>query len=450
VTARQKRIVRWIGYPALSLVVFVMTVHLYFPYERVKDRLAAALASEYDVSIESVSPGLFPGRLRIKGVTLTTRPTSDGVKPVTLLIDHVDVNIGLLALLGKKVSIGIDAVLGDGEVTGRVERSDEEVVVDLHTKDLPLDSIPGVAVLTGGAPINGGLEADFSLRLPGGKWAAADGRIEVACGDCTIGDGVTKVRPVVPGQTNAFTGEGFTLPRIKLGQVTGKVVITKGIACIETFHTKSAHGELSVEGGLKMSDPFAQSQVQLYTRVQLSDAFRKESPRNLDFDNLFFGGAKQPDGWASYQARTSISLLRWLVAKVPPPPMKECAGVAAPPTAPAAGQPPTAAIPPPPPRPTMAAPIGAPPGPTPTTPAPPVATPGVAERGAETEPWHPPEVDAQAPPPPAAPPVEPQPEAQPPAAAPVEPAPVEIHPEGAEAPPPTGPPPPEPAPVPTQ
>jgi type II secretion system protein N len=431
-TGRQKRLARWLGYPALSLFVFVMTAHLFFPYDRVKERLAAALSAEYDVTIESVSPGLFPGRLRVKGVTLTTRPISDGVKPVTLLIDHVDVNIGLFALITKKISIGIDAVLGDGEVVGKIERSDEETVVELHTKDLPLDSIPGVAVITGGAPIKGGLEVSVSVKMPQGKWAGADGRIEVGCADCTIGDGLTKVRPVVPGQTNAFTGEGFTLPKIKLGQVEGKVVITKGIACIETFHTKSPHGELRVEGGLKLADPFAQSQAQLYVRIQLSDAFRKESSRNLDFDNLFFAGAKQPDGWASYMARTSISLLRWLPAKVAPPPMKECGGVAAPP--------PAAAIPPPLPRPVAAT---APPA---IAPAPPGAapSPAVAARGAETEPWRP-EPDAPPPPtPPVVQPVEAPPPAPPPEVAPAVEAPQQPPPEGTI---PVGPPPPEPPPT---
>ncbi|HKA90064.1 MAG TPA: type II secretion system protein GspN [Haliangiales bacterium] len=443
-TLTQRRLVRWLGYPALSLFVFIMTAHFFFPYERVKERLAAALSSEYDVSIESVSPGLLPGRLRIKGMTLTTRPVGDGVKPVTLLIDHVDVNIGILALIGKKFSIGVDAVLGDGEVTGRVEKSEDEIFVDLHTRDLPLDSVPGVAVITGGAPIKGGLEANFSIRLPQGKWAAADGRIEVSCADCTIGDGVTKVRPVVPGQTNAFTGGGFTLPRIKLGQVEGKVVITKGIACIETFHTKSPHGELRVEGGLKLADPFAQSQTQLYTRVQLSDAFRKESPRNLDFDNLFFAGAKLPDGAASYQARTSISLLRWLPAKVPPPPMKECGSV----VAPAPPPPTTAAIPPPTVRP------GAPVPPTvPGAATAPMPTPAVAARGQEGEPWRA-EMDAPAGAVPTVVPVEPPSPtveaAQPPTPTPEQP-PREIRPEATEAQPapsPPNPPPPEPAPTP--
>jgi type II secretion system protein N len=424
VTARNKRLLRWIGYPALTLFVFVMTVHLSFPYGRIKDKIVGALSSEYDVTIESVGPGIFPGRMVIKGMTLTTRPTQEGVKPVTLLVDRLKVNVGILALLGKKVSIKVDAILGDGEVRGRIDRSEDETVIDIATKDLPLDSIPGAAVLTGGAPITGGLEAKLSIRLPQGKWAAADGKIEIACADCTIGDGATKVRPVVPGQTNAFTGEGFTLPKIKLGQVDGKIVITKGIACIETFHTKSPHGELKVDGGIRLADPFPQSSVQLYARFMLSDLFRKESPRNLDFDVLFTAGAKQPDGWSNYMARTTVGQLRWLLAKFPPPPMKECAGVA--PSQPTL--PPSANLPLPPSR--LGANGAMPPGATGPIAAP-VAVPGPAPRAGESEPFKPePDAAPSAAPPPPAPTQETVP---PPAMVPTEP-PVPVPPPQPEAP----------------
>ena len=445
-TARNKRLLRWIGYPALTLFVFVMTVHLSFPYGRIKDKIVAALSSEYDVTIESVGPGIFPGRMVIKGMTLTTRPTQEGVKPVTLLVDRLKVNVGILALLGKKVSIKVDAVLGDGEVQGRIERSEDETVIDMSTRDLPLDSIAGAAVLTGGAPITGGLEAKLSIRLPQGKWSTAEGKIEIACADCTIGDGLTKVRPVVPGQTNAFTGEGFTLPKIKLGQVDGKIVINKGVACIETFHTKSPHGELRVDGGVRLADPFLQSSVQLYARFMLSDSFRKESPRNLDFDVLFTAGAKQPDGWSNYMARTTVGQLRWLLAKFPPPPMKECAGVAPPqPTVP-----PSSNLPLPPSRPGVngaTPPVPGASGPAAVAPtgAGPVASPSVGARMGEAEL---PRLEADAAPSAAPPPT--QEAAPPPAMVPTEPpvpapAPDVPH---AEPPPPEAAPLPAPAPAP--
>ena len=37
--------------------------------------------------------------------------------------------------------------------------------------------------------------------------------------ECTIGDGVSKIRPTGQGQQNAFSEGGFTLPKLKLGKI---------------------------------------------------------------------------------------------------------------------------------------------------------------------------------------------------------------------------------------
>ena len=41
---RQRRVLRWLGYPLLVLVVFAFTLQLTFPYERVKDKLEGLLS----------------------------------------------------------------------------------------------------------------------------------------------------------------------------------------------------------------------------------------------------------------------------------------------------------------------------------------------------------------------------------------------------------------------
>ncbi len=332
VTESRKRWLKWIGYPLLALVVFVFGVHFMFPYDRVKERLKDAMSKDYDVEIGEIKPGWFPGHVTITDITLTTRPANELEKPVTLTIEKADVSIGLFALLGKKVSLDIDATLGDGEVKGHVSSSDDGLSLDVDTHELPLESIPGVAVITGGAPIKGGLEVHVKLDVPGNKWMMADGQIDISCSACVIGDGTTKVH--APGQTNAFNAEGFTLPAIKLGQLTGKVTIKQGIACVETFASKSSHGEVQLEGGVKLADPIAQSQAQLFARFKLTDEFKNESPRNGDVEILMGTGARTPDGWMAYSAKSPLGAMRWIAAPKPPVAMRECpsaSGAQAPP-----------------------------------------------------------------------------------------------------------------------
>ena len=84
-------------------------------------------------------------------------------------------------------------------------------------------------------------------------------------GTLKIRDGVTKVHG--PGPQNAFNSEGFTLPRIKLGDLVARAQITNGVVCIVKLEARSNEGEVTVEGGLKLADPAKESLAQLYARL---------------------------------------------------------------------------------------------------------------------------------------------------------------------------------------
>jgi type II secretion system protein N len=402
-TERKRKLLRWVGYPVLAWVTFVFMMHFTFPYDSLRDRLVEIMSKDYDVGIAEVSPGLLPGRVRLKGITLTTRPTAESEKPRTLFIERVDLAIGWLALVGKSVSIDVRADLGEGSIAGNFTTSAKRTAVDFRTDGLSLETVPGIAVVTGGAPFKGPLQARIRLELPEGKWSQASGNIELGCEDCTIGDGVTKVKsPVTSGPANAFSDQGITLPRIRLGKFVAKIDIKQGAACIVELTSKSADGELSVDGGLKLTDALRDLQAQLYAKIKFSDEFKKASARNQDFEILMTTGARQPDGWATFQIKGPLMSTRWLGAHAAPPPMKECTGIAAP-------------APPPPPPPRVAgggrSPMAPPAAPTPAPTAPPPPG-GMRPPTATATPTPPPPA-----PPPAAgvvPPAEPPPVTPPP------------------------------------
>ena len=325
-TERRKKLLKWVGYPLLAWTTFLFAAHFTFPYERLRDRLVEALGKEFDVSIASIRPGLLPGRVTIEVLSLTTRPKRDDEKPKTLIIERVDLALGVLALVGRTVSVDVDAKLGGGRLVGDVSYSSSAVTVDLRTEDVSLESVPGLDAITGGAPIVGPFVAKLKLNLPNGKWATGNGGLEVSCSGCTIGDGVTKVRPMSPGQQNAFTSEGMTLPRIRLGEFSGKIPISKGVACIERFEARGGDIELTLEGGVKFADPFKDTQGTLQARLKSSEEFKRASVRNA----ALFTGVRDAEGFTTYVARNApLVALRWLEARSPFTPLPECRGLKA-------------------------------------------------------------------------------------------------------------------------
>jgi type II secretion system protein N len=344
-TPRRRTWLRILGYVALTLVVFLVTLQLTFPYDRLKDKIADALSEDYEVDIQSASPGWLLGDMTLEDITLTPRqaalPTAappapgekaaEAPKPTAIVIKRVDISIGILAALVGKQSIGIDAEIGEGTLEGKIVRSKDRLTLDLHTEGLALETVPGVGLVTGGAPIMGPIQADAHLTVPLAankpKWREADGTIQIGCEGCTIGDGKTKVKPLVPNPS-AFAGAGFTLPKIRLGAFSGRVELSKGVACFTKFGSNSADGELSLEGGLTLADPFKSSQAQLYVKMKFTDEFRKKEPENDTFASLICTGAKLPDGTCAFQANTQLQQLggRWRPAMTPPAMLRECAG----------------------------------------------------------------------------------------------------------------------------
>jgi type II secretion system protein N len=315
---RHKRWLKRLGYPALAIVSFLLALYYTFPYHRLKDRLAAGLSSDFEVTIDSIGPGFIPGHIVIKGLALKTRPAKDVDKPQVFSADEITVNVGLLALLGGDVDVTIDADVGEGTIWGRYVEEDGATTVTIRTEDLPLETVPGVASATGGVPIAGGLNAEIRLSLPKNKWKDAQGRIEMSCKSCTIGDGQSKIRPMAPGQSNAFSDQGLTLPKLRLGQIGGRVDIKKGVGTFEKFQAKSPDGELYLEGEIRFADPFAQSQVMAYMRFKSSDELRARESRMADMELMMSANSRRADGYHGLRITGPVGQLRYIPSKLNP------------------------------------------------------------------------------------------------------------------------------------
>lgn len=314
-TQRQKRLLRWVGYPLLGIVTFLYALHLTFPYERVKDKLVETLSERYEVEIMSVERTLLPGGMIMNGVMLRSRPTEPDAKPAAVFINKLRVDLSLFALLRRRADVDLVAELGGGTIEGNLQATAAEIKVDVFTESLPLANIPGLKEAVG-LPMEGGLNARFSITLPEGRWEQADGTITLSCPGCTIGDGETKIKPPAPGAgrrgSALFAGEGITVPRLNLGNIAGEVTIESGRAKIDKFLAQSVDGELQIAAAIRFKERFKDSLFESgCMRFKLSPELKKRDP---NFGSLpdFMRLAPDPEDYAYVKIRGSLTGMRWL------------------------------------------------------------------------------------------------------------------------------------------
>ncbi len=321
-SGKQRKILRVVGFVVLALVVFVFALSWTFPYDRVKDRMVEALSAKYDVEISDVKPGIMPGKMIIESMKLTTRPNKKDEKPAIIFLERIEVNIGLLALIGRKLDVEIVASVPGGTVNVDLEESKAGRRVRIKTDGLALGMLPWVKEAVG-LPIAGPLHVEANIWLPGKKWKDAEGELSFNCTGCAVGDGKTKLTMSAPKNskrrrsksTAIFASQGITVPKIKLGVAEGKLVIKKGVGKFETFGAKSKDGWLKLtDAEVKFADPVGRSTIPGCLRFAFSETLIGREER---FTAIRFGWdrVKQEDGSYAFPLKGRLEALRPNVRK---------------------------------------------------------------------------------------------------------------------------------------
>lgn len=216
-----------------GLLVFVVVLVITLPYDRVKDYIVAVADRKgYDVEIASVGPALGLG-LRLKDLAIANRPKNGG-KPTRILVPHARLGWSLLgALVGHKTyDVFATPFGGELEIESVSSKTSKGLRVD--AKDIDLSDMPFVKAAIN-LPMFGSLELHLDSNMPDGKAASTAGSLTWTCSDCALGDGKAKL--IVPG--NAMLAEGLGLPKIRLGDFVGSVVIDKGVGRLQGVQAKS-------------------------------------------------------------------------------------------------------------------------------------------------------------------------------------------------------------------
>jgi type II secretion system protein N len=288
---RMRAVVKYFGLTVFAVVVFVFALQLTFPYDRVKDKLVESLSDKYEVTVMEVKRGILPGRVSFKAVSLSSRPTKPEETITKFFIKQLDIKPSLLSLIGGTISVDFDAQIGAGMLSGHVaigKFGRGDIAAEITGSALPGDALPMRSAL--GLPMTGKIEFSVSIKLPMEKsktgktaisWQKAKGTFVLACpSGCTIGDGVTKLKPLLKNTRNqVMVGEGIDFGKVHMDSLSAKATIKGGKLTLEKFDAKSKDGELKVDYMMTLEKDFSESMVAGCLRFKGSDDLLKREPK---------------------------------------------------------------------------------------------------------------------------------------------------------------------------
>ena len=315
----------WAGYPLFAVTVMLVTMFFTLPRDRVKYRIESVLSADpmsgqpgainMDVTIGDLSLTLFTGAgIKAKDVVLRTRPVDTNIKPARYLIDDVTVKMGLFGLLFNRPSYSFKAHALSGTVSGQFALSPSEERIKIEAEGIVLNNVPAIAASVG-LPLEGTLSGKIDAVAAKAMAANLEGTVEVTLDDAVIGDGKAKL--TVPG--DPFLAQGLTFPKLRLGKISGQIVMEKGKGRIENLHVKSADGEATLEGYVDLRDPIGLSQMHAYMRFKPADALIKREPTVELMNNALGATAKRPDGFIGFQLTGPLTAVFYLPNVNPPP-----------------------------------------------------------------------------------------------------------------------------------
>lgn len=290
---RVRKVLRYVGIGVFALIVFVFALQASFPYRRIKEKLVEQLADKYDIQVGEVERGIMPGRVYFNDVNIRTRQTKPDDIVTTMLIKRLEVDVGILPLLGKTLRVDIEAKIGTGTLKARVALKGwgrDGFKASATGDNLPGTGLPMRAVI--GLPVEGKLNFSAAIDLPNdhpkvGKpqpnWPKAEGEFVIACpSGCTFGDGKTKLKPLVKNSSQqAMVGEGIDFGKVDIDSLYAKAEIKNGKFELTKFDTKSKDGELHVDYAMTLDKEFGNSVVSGCLRFKGSKLLEQKEPKTF-------------------------------------------------------------------------------------------------------------------------------------------------------------------------
>jgi type II secretion system protein N len=330
VSAKYKRILKWVGYAAFYLFALALFSYLTFPFDRLRTRIQTEFnagqtgPNPLTLRLGHLGSYWFSG-IQADNVDLIAPPSasppddpSKPNKPKIMRIDSVHARVSLVRLLFGTVHVNFGASALGGEISGFTSDADGGRKLEVDIEDLGLADAPLIADLLG-LPVGGQLAGHVEFLLPEGKLTQAEGKVDLKFLGLSVGDGKTKV-------LNAIA-----LPKVEVGDLTLKATATKGVLKVDQLSAAGKDLDLQSEGSVRLRDQFDQSVLSISARFKFNDRFtnKDEMTRGLfgapgsPVPGLFDlvpqnKQAKRADGFYGWRVSGTFSRPTFLPSVAPP------------------------------------------------------------------------------------------------------------------------------------
>jgi type II secretion system protein N len=263
-----------IAYASLFVFVFLISAYLTFPYERLRDVIAARASSSGPTGARSVQIGEFApfglGGVRLKDVEIVQAATPPSDPPSVLRIAELSLHVSPWALLFGEKKLTLHASVGSGNIdatyvdSGGVRHVKAELA-KVDVAELGLGSYVGL-------PLKGKVSGDVDLTVPA-ETQKSTGTLKLEIKGIHIGDGKAKVK--VP----ALGGSGLTLDEIDAGKLEVGLQVQDEVATLTRFATDGRDLRVAGKGSVRLVEPIKRSRPDLTVELTFSDAFKNKSDR---------------------------------------------------------------------------------------------------------------------------------------------------------------------------
>jgi len=279
---RIKKFAPWVGFPIFYIVCLLVFASWTFPYDKLKERIVTTFnaqqrnsSSPQELQIEELDSSFVTG-VKAKGVKLISPPSDPTKGPTEIKIDEARARISLLSLLvgNKDVSFKLDAF--DGVIKGSYAESSKERAIEINFEGVDMSKIDAIAANVG-FPLDGRLNGTINLQLPEGKASKGNGAINLEIKDMYAGNAkeLTVKTPLGP----------FTLPRLKVGQLTITGEAKDGVLKLTKLGSSGGDVELVGDGRVQMREVATDAHLDANLKFKINDAYRNKN----DKTQLLFG-----------------------------------------------------------------------------------------------------------------------------------------------------------------
>lgn len=270
-----RKVLKWVGYPTLYVFLLIVFGYWSFPYERLEQRIIAGYEKSQagkpspdrlvigDVTWSWRFPGVVLSDVEIIGPKPVT--PADGEKPAersTIHVEEVYAGISPFAVLFGDLDVDFAVEGFDGELEGSFRQGETGIELELELDGVDAGQLPGVAEALQ-LPLTGRVTGTVSLSVPEGKYANAEGSVELEITELEVGDGKTKVRDLV------------ALPTVSVGTLEVAATVSKGRVKLEKLAASGGDLDVSADGRIRLRDPFATTLIEgIDLEFKFSDKYR--------------------------------------------------------------------------------------------------------------------------------------------------------------------------------